>query len=483
MIRAPPSRVVTESSSTTTTAPGSVSPPLSVGTQFEPKDDVAEEAARAVRDRKKKTLAAATAQATASGIGGVTVHGGAAAAVAAATAATTGKAAGLLSQKSSEGMRKGKGGAWVKPRKEAYYLDLDVVDPSAPAAKKRSQGKATAVTDGTTVGTVAGTRRRRAAKSSGEDSVRSYLYEIGEVKLLDSDSEIHLAKDIKTLLELERISAGIKEATGREPTVDEWANAAEMHIDSFRAALRCGLRAKERMVAANLRLVVSIAKKYLNRGLTFQDLIQEGSIGLIRGAEKFNADKGFKFSTYATWWIRQAITRAIADHSRPIRLPVHVNDTIAAIKKTTKLLEIELDRAPSDEEVAERLTISVDKLRFLARSSRTTISLETPIGRDGSDSSATLGSFIIYSGETPEESTMNNLLREDLETVLDTLSPRERDVIRMRYGFDCGTPKTLEQIGSTYGVTRERIRQIEAKALRKLRHPNRNAVLREWAGL
>lgn len=327
------------------------------------------------------------------------------------------------------------------------------------------------------------TRRKRATakkRTGGDDSIRSYLQEIGQVKLLDADTEVALARDISRLLEIERISIEYKGEHGTEPTTAVWAAMAGVDVPAFRDTLRRGLRAKEHMVAANLRLVVSIAKKYLNRGLTFQDLIQEGSIGLIRGAEKFDADKGFKFSTYATWWIRQAITRAIADHSRPIRLPVHVNDTIAGIKKATKLLSIDLNRQPTEEEISEKMGISVEKLRFLGRSSRATLSLETPISRTSADSSATLGSFIVWNGDSPEENTVKSLMREDLENVLNTLSPRERDVVRMRYGFDDGRMKTLEEIGVLFAVTRERIRQIEAKALRKLRHPNRNAGLREY---
>eukprot|EP00178_Gracilaria_changii_P016065 TRINITY_DN4535_c0_g1_i1.p1 TRINITY_DN4535_c0_g1~~TRINITY_DN4535_c0_g1_i1.p1 ORF type:complete len:585 (-),score=105.01 TRINITY_DN4535_c0_g1_i1:1356-2927(-) len=319
-----------------------------------------------------------------------------------------------------------------------------------------------------------------ARESSGADSIRSYLKEIGDVKLLDADKEVALARQIATLLALERISARFKNAHGRHPTVEEWAHAASTDPITLRNTLRSGLRAREHMVAANLRLVVSIAKRYLNRGLTFQDLIQEGSIGLIRGAEKFDGNKGFKFSTYATWWIRQAITRAIADHSRTIRLPVHVNDTIASIRKTSKILFAELCRPPTEFEIAARLQMSVEKLRFLTKSSRATLSLETPISKDMKGSSATLGSFIEWEGDTPEDAIMKSLLREDLETVLNTLSPRERDVIRMRYGFDDGKMKTLEEIGTFFAVTRERIRQIEAKALRKLRHPTRNAVLREY---
>lgn len=327
------------------------------------------------------------------------------------------------------------------------------------------------------------TRRGRKARikvSNVDDSVRSYLTEIGEVKLLDADTEVDLARQISKLLQLERLSAKMKQETGADPAIEDWATASGMDIQTFRRTLRFGLRAKEHMVAANLRLVVSIAKKYVNRGLTFQDLIQEGSIGLIRGAEKFDGDKGFKFSTYATWWIRQAITRAIADHSRPIRLPVHVNDTISSISKTSKILEDELGRPPVENELAASLQISVDKLRFILKSSRATISLETPIAKDGKESNATLGSFIVWDGDTPEETAIKSLLREDLENVLNTLTPRERDVVRMRYGFDDGRMKTLEEIGATFEVTRERIRQIEAKALRKLRHPNRNAVLREY---
>lgn len=315
---------------------------------------------------------------------------------------------------------------------------------------------------------------------SSDDSVRSYLSEIGEVRLLDYDSEIILASNIAELLKLERLSAKLKRQKGSEPTMEEWAEAANMDLVEFRKTLRLGLRSKEHMVAANLRLVVSIAKKYTNRGLTFQDLIQEGSIGLIRGAEKFDASKGFKFSTYATWWIRQAITRSIADHSRPIRLPVHVNDTISAISKATKHLQHDLGRPPTEAELAANLNIAVDKLQFVMRSSRATISLETPMSKDGIRDGANLGSLIMWSGDSPDQTVEKTLLREDLENLLNTLTPREREVVRMRYGFDDGRSKTLEEIGTTFAVTRERIRQIESKALRKLRHPNRNAGLRDY---
>lgn len=323
------------------------------------------------------------------------------------------------------------------------------------------------------------TRRRAQAKKKHytEDSIRLYLQEIGRIRLLRADEEIELARKIADLLELERIREGLFEQLDRDPQDKEWATAVNMTLPAFRHRLHLGRRAKDKMVQSNLRLVVSIAKKYMNRGLSFQDLIQEGSLGLIRAAEKFDHEKGYKFSTYATWWIRQAITRAIADQSRTIRLPVHLYETISRIKKTTKLLSQEMGRKPTEEEIATRMEMTIEKLRFIAKSAQLPISLETPIGKE---EDSRLGDFIESDGETPEDQVSKNLLREDLESVLDTLSPRERDVLRLRYGLDDGRMKTLEEIGQIFNVTRERIRQIEAKALRKLRHPNRNSVLKEY---
>ncbi|MBO0350223.1 RNA polymerase sigma factor RpoD [Phormidium pseudopriestleyi FRX01] len=323
------------------------------------------------------------------------------------------------------------------------------------------------------------TRRRAQPKKKHytEDSIRLYLQEIGRIRLLRADEEIELARKIADLLELERIREHLCDHLHREPYDAEWADAVNMTLAQFRHRLHCGRRAKDKMVQSNLRLVVSIAKKYMNRGLSFQDLIQEGSLGLIRAAEKFDHEKGYKFSTYATWWIRQAITRAIADQSRTIRLPVHLYETISRIKKTTKLLSQEMGRKPTEEEIATRMEMTIEKLRFIAKSAQLPISLETPIGKE---EDSRLGDFIESDGETPEDQVSKNLLREDLESVLDTLSPRERDVLRLRYGLDDGRMKTLEEIGQIFNVTRERIRQIEAKALRKLRHPNRNSILKEY---
>lgn len=316
-----------------------------------------------------------------------------------------------------------------------------------------------------------------------EDSIRLYLQEIGRIRLLRADEEIELARKIADLLELERVYEKLTDQLSRTPRDDEWAQAVgqmekkDIPLREFQRRLYQGRKAKEKMVQSNLRLVVSIAKKYMNRGLSFQDLIQEGSLGLIRAAEKFDHEKGYKFSTYATWWIRQAITRAIADQSRTIRLPVHLYETISRIKKTTKLLSQEMGRKPTEEEIATRMEMTIEKLRFIAKSAQLPISLETPIGKE---EDSRLGDFIESDGETPEDQVSKSLLREDLEGVLSTLSPRERDVLRLRYGLDDGRMKTLEEIGQIFNVTRERIRQIEAKALRKLRHPNRNSVLKEY---
>jgi RNA polymerase primary sigma factor len=349
-------------------------------------------------------------------------------------------------------------------------VDADDIDADGDSDVEDEDGK---------LGKVKASRRRVQTKKKQftEDSIRLYLQEIGRIRLLRADEEIELARKIADLLELERMREKLLNELDREPHDREWAEVAAMPLNQFRHRLFLGRRAKDKMVQSNLRLVVSIAKKYMNRGLSFQDLIQEGSLGLIRAAEKFDHEKGYKFSTYATWWIRQAITRAIADQSRTIRLPVHLYETISRIKKTTKLLSQEMGRKPTEEEIATRMEMTIEKLRFIAKSAQLPISLETPIGKE---EDSRLGDFIEADGEMPEDQVSKSLLREDLEGVLDTLSPRERDVLRLRYGLDDGRMKTLEEIGQIFNVTRERIRQIEAKALRKLRHPNRNSILKEY---
>ena len=354
-----------------------------------------------------------------------------------------------------------------------------VSDVLPSAAKAPAEADTAKSAKGKAAGKTRATKKRGAAKKKHytEDSIRLYLQEIGRIRLLRADEEIELARKIAELLEFERVQDDLFEQLDRDPNMEEWAAAMKIPTKEFRIRLHQGRRAKDKMVQSNLRLVVSIAKKYMNRGLSFQDLIQEGSLGLIRAAEKFDHEKGYKFSTYATWWIRQAITRAIADQSRTIRLPVHLYETISRIKKTTKLLSQEMGRKPTEEEIATRMEMTIEKLRFIAKSAQLPISLETPIGKE---EDSRLGDFIESDGETPEDQVSKSLLREDLESVLDTLSPRERDVLKLRYGLDDGRMKTLEEIGQIFNVTRERIRQIEAKALRKLRHPNRNSVLKEY---
>ena len=366
------------------------------------------------------------------------------------------------------------------PQSELEGLLTEAPTPPQTTARAATGAKAKAEK-----GTKTSSRRREQLKrkSYTEDSIRLYLQEIGRIRLLRADEEIELARQIAELLEIEQAREDLVESLGRVPNDEEWLQVVneklglELTLPKFRRKVYSGRRAKEKMVQSNLRLVVSIAKKYMNRGLSFQDLIQEGSLGLIRAAEKFDHEKGYKFSTYATWWIRQAITRAIADQSRTIRLPVHLYETISRIKKTTKSLSQEMGRKPTEEEIAERMEMTIEKLRFIAKSAQLPISLETPIGKE---EDSRLGDFIEADGETPEDEVSKNLLREDLEDVLDTLSPRERDVLRLRYGLEDGRMKTLEEIGQIFNVTRERIRQIEAKALRKLRHPNRNSILKEY---
>ena len=301
------------------------------------------------------------------------------------------------------------------------------------------------------------------------DPVRMYLKEIGKVDLLTASEEVDLAM---------KIEAGL-EATEKLEAAD--AGELELTRAEMRRLTRIenvGLEAKQALISANLRLVVSIAKRYVGRGMQFLDLIQEGNLGLIKAVEKFDHTKGFKFSTYATWWTRQAIPRAIADQARTIRIPVHMVETINKVKKVSSQLLHENGHEPSAEEIAERLDMPVDKVREIMRVAQEPVSLETPIGEE---EDSHLGDFIPdEEAPVPAEAASQTLLKEQLADVLKTLTPREEKVLRLRFGLEDGRPRTLEEVGKEFNVTRERIRQIEAKALRKLRHPSRSKKLRDF---
>ena len=299
-----------------------------------------------------------------------------------------------------------------------------------------------------------------------DDPVKVYLKEIGRVPLLTPEEEVNLALTIKA-------GSEAKEKYDADPdALSEEEKAACLK------AIKKGVAARKRLSEANLRLVVSIAKRYVGRGMQFLDLIQEGNLGLIKAVEKFDHTKGFKFSTYATWWIRQAITRAIADQARTIRIPVHMVETINKVKKVSSQLLHEQGKEPTAEEIAERLEMSVDKVREIMRVAQEPVSLETPIGEE---EDSHLGDFIPDDeAPVPAEVASHTLLREQLSEVLDTLTEREEKVLRLRFGLVDGRPRTLEEVGKEFNVTRERIRQIEAKALRKQRHPSRSKKLKDF---
>ncbi|HEV3472808.1 MAG TPA: RNA polymerase sigma factor [Actinomycetota bacterium] len=304
-----------------------------------------------------------------------------------------------------------------------------------------------------------------ALKAPTNDPVRMYLKEIGRVALLTAQEEVDLAK---------RIEAGVFATEKLESN----GHFSDDELRQLRWEQRDGARAKRHLVEANLRLVVSIAKRYVGRGMAFLDLIQEGNLGLIRAVEKFDYSKGFKFSTYATWWIRQAITRAIADQARTIRIPVHMVETINKLVRIQRQLLQDLGREPTADEIAQLMELSPEKVREIQKISQEPVSLETPVGEE---EDSHLGDFIEDSdAPIPLERASFRLLQEQLESVLHTLSEREKAVIEMRFGLKDGQPRTLEEVGKTFGVTRERIRQIESKTLSKLRHPSRSQKLRDY---
>ena len=305
-----------------------------------------------------------------------------------------------------------------------------------------------------------------------DDPVRMYLKEIGKVDLLTPDEEVELAKKMQAGMEAKE---KIKELDERQRNGEQ---IDEKEYQALRKAIRGGENAKKRLSEANLRLVVSIAKRYVGRGMLFLDLIQEGNLGLLKAVEKFDCTKGFKFSTYATWWIRQAITRAIADQARTIRIPVHMVETINKVIRVSRQLLQELGHDPQPEEIAEEMNMPVERVREILKIAQEPVSLETPIGEE---EDSNLGDFIPDDDALePAEAASFTLLKEQLVEVLKTLTPREEKVLRLRFGIEDGRTRTLEEVGKEFNVTRERIRQIEAKALRKLRHPSRSKKLKDF---
>ena len=326
-----------------------------------------------------------------------------------------------------------------------------------------------------------------------DDPVRMYLKEIGKVSLLSAEGEIELASAISAGNKAKATLIAWEKANGQavEPVLDaedpvgeievpeeEVANLTEKDLEELRKTVKAGESAKQKLAEANLRLVVSIAKRYAGRGMLFLDLIQEGNLGLIKAVEKFDYTKGYKFSTYATWWIRQAITRAIADQARTIRIPVHMVETINKVIRVSRQLLQELGHDPTPEEISAQMNMPVDKVREILKIAQEPVSLETPIGEE---EDSHLGDFIPDEGASePSEAASFTLLKEQLVDVLSTLTSREEKVLKLRFGIEDGRTRTLEEVGKEFNVTRERIRQIEAKALRKLRHPSRSKKLKDF---
>jgi len=338
------------------------------------------------------------------------------------------------------------------PGEDKEHIEIPLPKPPKATAKKKKRR-----TDNSALAPLTG------------DPVRMYLKEIGKVPLLTAAQEIDLAMKIEAGLEA---TAKLEEAEDAGVTLDRAERRRLSRIEAV------GIEAKQQLVEANLRLVVSIAKRYVGRGMLFLDLIQEGNLGLIRAVEKFDYTKGFKFSTYATWWIRQAITRAIADQARTIRIPVHMVETINKLIRVQRSLLQELGREPTPEEIGEKMEMTADRVREILKISQEPVSLETPIGEE---EDSQLGDFIEDGAAVvPPEAASFSMLQEQLSKVLDGLSERERKVIELRFGLTDGHPRTLEEVGREFGVTRERIRQIESKTLCKLRHPSRSSKLKDY---
>jgi RNA polymerase sigma factor (sigma-70 family) len=335
-------------------------------------------------------------------------------------------------------------------------------------------------------------------EETGYDSMKTYIKTMCNHELLNKNEEIILAREIQILIQWEATREKLESELLRPPTYQEWASQIQtgMTVSELKKQIRRSLRAKSALTESNIRLVVSIAKKYQQRGLSFQDLSQEGILGLTRACEKFDPERGFRFSTYASWWIKQSIMRAIADQGRTIRLPVHIHDQLSSLRKTERELKGELGRDPTPEEIAEYSNLTVKKVEFLNRVAMDSISMEQEIktsknkgssaglggqgGSSSNDRGLTLGDLMSDPESQPTEQASYQMLKDDISRLICTLNSREQAVIRMRFGLDDGKAKTLEEIGRRFSVTRERIRQIEARALHKLRQPYRNHAVKSY---